>query len=57
VEVRNMADHLTGTEVKRLIAEIEHRLKTDPHVPTRRYLAEKLFELTDLLQEQEGIAA
>ncbi|WGJ07475.1 hypothetical protein [Brucella intermedia] len=52
-----MPDYLTETEVRRLIAEIEHRLKTDPHVPTRRYLAEKLFELTDLLQEQEGIAA
>ncbi|WP_435658118.1 hypothetical protein [Brucella pituitosa] len=53
------ADHLTRSQIIEKRKEIEHFLKTDPDIPTRRYLAAKDAELYEELErlETQGIAA
>ncbi|SCD25482.1 hypothetical protein [Brucella inopinata] len=50
---------LTRTEIIQKRREIEHFLKTDPYVPTRRYLEQKDAELYAALErlDAEELAA
>lgn len=49
---------LTRSEIIEKRKEIEHFLKTDPDIPTRRYLAAKDAELYAALEQiEEGVLA
>jgi hypothetical protein len=55
--VKQMSE-LTRSKIIEKRKEIEHFLKTDPDIPTRRYLAAKDAELYAALEQiEEGIAA
>jgi len=57
--MKSMFDRLSREEIIQKRKEIEHFLKTDPDIPTRRYLDRKDAELYAALErlEAEELAA